>query len=155
MKVFLLKTVEGIGVSGEIKNVNDGYGKNFLIPKKLAVEYNQFTKNDLDNRIKKINEKIKVDVKKRTELSDQIESKKIYFYVKAKEDGSLYGSISPEEISKSLKKEGINISENQILIEKKIKELGTHNVQIKLSNTLKPMLRVRVVSEESKPKGLN
>lgn len=150
MKVFLLKTVDGIGASGEIKNVNDGYGKNFLIPNKMAVEYNDFTKKDLDNRLKKIKDHIKVETKKRTELSDQIESKKIYFYVKAKEDGSLYGSISAEEIAKSLKKEGINISENQVLIEKKIKELGTYNVQIKLSSTLKPMLKVRVVSEDLK-----
>ena len=146
MKIFLLKTVEGIGNNGEIKNIADGYAKNFLIPNKIAIEYNNLTKNDIDVRIKKLNQKIKVETKKRTELSDSIESTKLKFHVKSHDDGNLYGSIGAEEICEALKKENIIISKNQVLIKKSIKKVGSHFVLIKLSNTLQPELKINVIS---------
>ena len=152
MKIFLLKTVEGIGNYGDIKNISDGYAKNFLIPKKLAIEYNNLTKNDIDNRLKKLKEEIKIETKKRTELSDSIESTKLKFFVKSHDDGNLYGSIGAEEICEELKKQNINISKNQILIKKSIKKTGQHLIQIKLSNTLQPELKINVFSLEEKDK---
>jgi large subunit ribosomal protein L9 len=148
MKVFFLKSVEDYGNYGDIKDVSCGYARNFLIPKGFVVEYNKYTKFNLDGKKLKIDEKIKVDSKRRTVMSDLIEGTRISFDLKVHDGNKVYGSISVDDICSKLKESGVSISKNQVLIDKPLKTIGSHFIEIKLSNVLKPLLKVSIVKSK-------
>jgi large subunit ribosomal protein L9 len=143
MKVFLLKNIDGIGVSGEVKNVSDGYARNFLLPQKLAIEYTHLTASQIKNLVNTVESKKDLVVKKRTKLSDLIETAIVVIKSKA-HDGLLYGSVGESEIVQALKSMGISISKNQVVLDKPLKKTGSFSIMIKLSNNLKPFLKVKI-----------
>ena len=113
MEVILVKDVKNLGKAGEIRNVSDGYARNFLFPQSLAT---MATKKAVE-KIKKDSEKLKKEEKKNQkqiiELIKDIKTKKVI--IKAKEkDGKLFGSINAKIINKELKQQGIEIEENQV-----------------------------------------
>jgi large subunit ribosomal protein L9 len=148
MKVFFIKTIDGIGLSGEVKVVSDGYARNFLIPTGKVIEITNLTEEDIKNRFNQSKEKIIKVEKKRSALSDSIEELKMIMAVKVHDDGRLYGSIGAQDIVDELFKNGINISKNQVVLEKPIKKIGTYNVTIKLSSSLKPELKIKITAEK-------
>jgi large subunit ribosomal protein L9 len=145
MKVFFLKSVDGCGNYGDIKEISCGYAKNFLIPNGFVVGYNKYTKYNLDNKKSKIDEKIKVDSKRRTAMSDLIEGMKLSFNLKVHDENRVYGSVSADDICNKLKESGVSVSKNQVLIDKPLKTIGNHFVAIKLSNVLRPSLKISIV----------
>lgn len=144
MKVLFLKNVEGVGKEGEVRQVADGYAKNFLLPRGFVLEYSEQIKNFIDMRNIKKN-KI---VKKTSKLFDKIKETVLSIKVSVHgESGELYGSIKEHCIVDSLAKNfQIFISENQIILEKPIKKIGTYFVPIKLSNSLQPTLKIKVIT---------
>lgn len=143
MKVFIIKDCVA-GKKNEMVNVADGYAMNFLIPNSFAIPCTNLNEKEIQNRLKNKEEKTKNDDKKKTALSTQIEKEVISFEVKSHDDGVLYGSISANEISDAITKKGISVSKSQVLLEKPIKKTGTYLVGIKLSNSLKPNIKVKV-----------
>jgi large subunit ribosomal protein L9 len=146
MKIFLLKNVANVGKSGEVKDVSDGFARNFILPRKLGVECTDFTQAKFNSLIAQVKEKETVSAKRRTDLSDAIETAKIVIKTKS-HDGILYGSVAEIDILNELKRSGISISKNQIILDKPIKKVGSYSVPIRLSSTLLPMLKVKVESE--------
>lgn len=148
MKVILLQDVKSLGKKGEIVNVNDGYARNFVLPKKLGVEANNKNLNDL--KLQKNNEaKIaqeNLDAAKA--LAEELKAGKIEVSIKVGEGGKTFGSVSSKEIAAEVKKQmNLDIDKKKIQLKDAIKTLGTHNVPVKLHPKVTAELKV-VVTEE-------
>ena len=133
MKVILLEDVKSLGKKGEIVNVNDGYARNFILPKKLGLEATSKNLNDLKLQ-KQNDEKVaqeKLDAAKA--LAEEIKEKSITVKIQAGVEGKVFGSISSKEIATEAKKQlNMDIDKKKIVIPDAIKSLGTYNVNIKV-----------------------
>lgn len=146
MKVFLHKDIEKVGMAGEIIKVSDGYARNFLFPKQLAVEITTHNAALYEGKVKQVEHRKEVVATKTSMLAERIGSMNITLKHKMHDDGKLYGAISASEIVDELAKEGINITKNQVLFDKSIKKKGTFSATIKLTSRLKPKIKITVVS---------
>ena len=148
MKIILLQDVKALGKKGEIVNVNDGYARNFILPKKLGLEATGKNLNDL--KLQKANEEkvaqqILDDAK---ELGKKIETGKVELAIKIGEGGRAFGSVSSKEIAVAVKDQmGYDIDKKKIQLKDAIKTLGTHTVPIKLHPKVTVELKV-IVTEE-------
>ena len=128
MKIILTTNVKKLGKVGELVNVKDGYARNFLLPKKMALRKN---KKNLDY-YEKIKEEIKLDEEKKLDHAKETISKikklKIEFKKEADEKGQLYGAISKKEIINFLKDNEIKIHSDDIIINQQIRSLGEHEI---------------------------
>lgn len=145
MKVILLEDVKSLGKKGEIVNVNDGYARNFILPKKLGLEATSKNLNDLKLQ-KQNDEKVaqeKLDAAKA--LAEEIKEKSITVKIQAGVEGRVFGSISSKEIALEAKKQlNMDIDKKKIVIPDQIKSLGTYNVNIKLHKDVTATLTVKV-----------
>ena len=145
MKVILLDDVKSLGKKGEIVNVNDGYARNFILPKKLGLEATSKNLNDLKLQ-KQNDEKVaqeKLDAAKA--LAEEIKEKSITVKIQAGVEGKVFGSISSKEIATEAKKQlNMDIDKKKIVIPDAIKSLGTYNVNIKLHKDVTATLTVKV-----------
>lgn len=145
MKVILLENVKSLGKKGEIVNVNDGYARNFILPKKLGLEATSKNLNDLKLQ-KQNDEKVaqeKLDAAKA--LAEEIKEKSITVKIQAGVEGKVFGSISSKEIATEAKKQlNMDIDKKKIVIPDAIKSLGTYNVNIKLHKDVTATLTVKV-----------
>ncbi len=149
MKVILLENVKSLGKRGEIVNVNDGYARNFILPKKLGVEATGKNLNDL--KLQKNNEKKvaqeNLDVAK--ELAAELSAGKVELAIKVGEGGRTFGSVSSKEIAVAVKDQmQLDIDKKKIQLKESIKSLGTHIVTVKLHPEVSAELKV-VVKEEA------
>ena len=145
MKVILLEDVKSLGKKGEIVNVNDGYARNFILPKKLGLEATSKNLNDLKLQ-KQNDEKVaqeKLDAAKA--LAEEIKEKSITVKIQAGVEGKVFGSISSKEIATEAKKQlNMDIDKKKIVIPDAIKSLGTYNVNIKIHKDGTATLIVKV-----------
>ena len=148
MKVILLQDVRALGKAGEIVKVNDGYARNFILPKKLGLEANSKNLNDL--KLQKANEE-KVAAKHLAaakELAAELKDKEIVLSLKLGEGGKTFGSISSKEIAEAAKEQlGYDIDKKKIQLKESIKSLGVHNVVLKLHPKVTAELKVKVTEE--------
>ena len=148
MKVILLDNVKGVGKKDEVINASDGYARNFLFPKKLAVEANNENMSKLKQ--KKQSEQYKKDVEKdeAQKTAKKLEDIILTIKVKAGENGKIFGGVTSKEISEELKKQNkIEIDKKKFVLAENIKNLGTFNVSVKLYEGVTGSLKVKVVSE--------
>ena len=148
MKVILLENIKGVGKKDEVINASDGYARNFLFPKKLAVEANNENMSKL--KAKKQSEQYKKDVDKENaqKLSEQLDKLTLTIKVKAGENGKIFGGVTSKEISEELKKQyKIDIDKKKIVLAENIKNIGSFNISIKLYEGVTGKLGVKVVSE--------
>ena len=148
MKVILLENIKGVGKKDEIINANDGYARNFLFPKKLAVEAN---KGNLANlKSKQDSNKFKRDTEKAEaeEIAKKINDIVLKIKVKAGENGKIFGGVTAKEISENLKFQyKIEIDKKKIALKETIKLIGTTNVDIKLFEGVIAKLKVSTIEE--------
>ena len=148
MQVILLQDVKSLGKKGEIVNVNDGYARNFILPKKLGIEANGKNLNDL--KLQKANEEkvaqqLLDDAK---ELAKKIEAGKVELQIKIGEGGRAFGAVSSKEISGAVKEQmGYDVDKKKIQLKDSIKTLGTHDVAVKLHPKVTASLKV-IVTEQ-------
>ena len=145
MKVILLQDVKALGKKGQIVNVNDGYARNFILPKKLGIEANGKNLNDL--KLHNANEEklAKEALEAAKELAKNIEAGKIEVTIKTGEGGRTFGSISTKEIAAEVKNQmGYEIDKKKIQMKDAIKTLGTHIVPVKLHTKVTAELKVVV-----------
>lgn len=145
MKVILLEDVKGVGKKDQVIDANDGYAKNFLLPKKKAILADKNNLTRMDN-IKKIE-----DAKKQEEyenavaLGKEIESKNLIVKAKLGENGKLFGTVTNKEIALALKEqEGITVEKKKITLSTPIKMLGEREVEIKLHPKVTVKLKVTI-----------
>ena len=147
MKVFLRKDIEKVGMAGEIVKVEDGFARNYLLPKKLAVE---ITKNNVkfyEKSEKSVEDRKEVIATKTSMLAERIKSLKLTVKRKMHDDGKLYGAINPVEIVDLLAKHNISIAKNQVKFDKSIKNKGNFEITIKLTTRLQPRVKIAIVPE--------
>ena len=148
MKVILKEDVRNIGTMGQIVDVADGYARNFLVPKGLAVDANVKNIRALEHARKTIQEKAKKIKGQAQELSDKIANMTIMIKAKSGEEGKLFGSVTSMDIAEQMKNQGIDIDKKKIVIEEPIKRLGSYSVGIKLHSDVITQVTLQVVAEE-------
>ena len=149
MKVILLQDVKSLGKKGEIVNVNDGYARNFILPKKLGLEANGKNMNDL--MLQKNNEAkvAKEHLEAAKELAKQLEAGKVEVAIKVGEGGKVFGSVSNKEITAEVKKQlGLEIDKKKVQLKDALKTLGTHKVPVKLHPEVTAEVTVEVKEEK-------
>ncbi|NLX61644.1 MAG: 50S ribosomal protein L9 [Tissierellia bacterium] len=148
MKVILLKDVKGLGKAGDLVNAKDGYARNFLIPKGLAVEATKSNLSKWEKEMELKREKERQEYEEALKLKEKIESITIEIKSKAGEGGKLFGSITSNDIAKELKKQhNIDIDKRKIEMKDNIKSLGTKDVLIRVYTELTATLKVKVIEE--------
>lgn len=148
MKVILLDNIKGVGKKDEIINASDGYARNFLFPKKLAVEANNENLNKL--KAKKQSEQYKKDVDKAKaeEIAKKIDDITLSIKVKAGENGKIFGGVTAKEIAEELNKQyKIDIDKKKIVLNENIKNIGSFDISIKLYEGVTGKLKVKTVTE--------
>lgn len=146
MKVILLNDVPKLGKKGEVKDVADGYGRNFLIARGLAVMDTNASKKILDEQKKKEEELDAQRRKEANELKDILANKTLEFKVKAS-NGRVSGSVSGKQIEEALKKENIIIDKRKIKDSSPLNELGTYDVKIEIYKDIVGTIKVKLVEE--------
>ncbi|QCX33618.1 50S ribosomal protein L9 [Caloramator sp. E03] len=148
MKVILKQDVKGLGKKGDIVNASDGYARNFLFPKNLAMEATEGTIKDY--QIKKESEakkKLK-ELQEAQELAKKISQLTLTLKVKAGENGKLFGSITSKDISEALKNQyGYQIDKKKIVLNEAIKVAGSYDVEVKIYPEVSAKLKVTIVQD--------
>ncbi len=147
MKVYLTQNVPKVGMAGEIINVSDGYGANYLLPRKLGVQLTPANEAFYKNKVVKVEHRKEAIETETSMTAEKIKATEIKLKHKIHDDGKLYGAVSQHEIVDALQAKGITVSKSQVVFDKSIKKTGTHTVTIKLSSRLQPQLTVKVVGE--------
>lgn len=147
MQIILLEDVKALGKKGQIVNVNDGYARNFILPKKLGVEANGKNMNDL--KLQKANEeKIKKEqLAQAQELAKQVEAAVVNVTIKSGEGGKTFGSVSTKEIAAAAEKSGLKLDKKKMMLDEPIRSLGTHIIQVKLHKDVTAKLTVKVTEQ--------
>ena len=147
MKVILREDVKNLGLMGEVVNVSDGYARNFLFPKKFAVEANTKNIKEFEHNKKVITDKaakLKESVKS---VADKLSSLSLTIKAKTGEDDKLFGSVTNMNIAEALASEGYDIDKKKIIMDEPIKRTGEYSVTIKLHPELSAEVKVHVVQE--------
>ena len=152
MKVILLQDVENLGKKNDVKNVADGYARNFLFPKKLAILATKKAIEDLEKQKELETQQAEEELKKTEETVAQIEGLEFEVVEKIDESGKLYGSINEVRIAKILKDKGFEIKKKQIKIPQPIKETGEFPVTILFDHGLEAEIKLIVMEEPSSAK---
>lgn len=147
IKVFLRKDVEKIGMMGEIIKVQEGFARNYLIPRGIAYEVTEHNEGFFNKREHVIENRKEVINNQTSMLAEKIGAIELVLARKIHDDGKLYGSISTGEIATGLEQKGFKVSKSQVIINKSIKTKGTYEVTIKLSSRLQPKIKVTIVPE--------
>lgn len=145
MKVILLQDVKSLGKKGEIVSVNDGYARNFILPKKLGVEANNKNMNDLKLQKQNQEKVAQENLDAAKELAAKLEQGKVELSIKTGEGGRTFGSVSSKEIAQAVKEQmGYDIDKKKIQIKEAIKTPGMHLVPVKLHQKVTAELKVHV-----------
>lgn len=148
MKVILLQDIKNVGKKDEIINANDGYARNFLFPKKLAIEASKENLIKLQDKKNSQMHKKNLEIEEFKKQAKKIEEVTLQIKVKAGENGKIFGGVSAKEIAQELSKEyKIEVDKKKIDLKETIKTLGVHNVEIKLFEGVVGKLRIDVISE--------
>lgn len=148
MKIILLQNVKDLGEKFEVKEVKDGFARNFLIPKGLAKLATKKNLKWLENRKEAETKKAEEELKTAQEKAETIDGQEIVISVKAGEDNQLFESITPQKISEKLKELGFKVKKDQIVMEESIKELGEFPVKINFRHNLEVGIRLIITPEE-------
>jgi len=147
MKVILLDNIKGVGKKDEVINASDGYARNFLFPKKLAVEANAENMSKLKNKQDSVQHKKDVEKEKAEEIAKKFKDITVTIKVKAGDNGRIFGGVTSKEISECLKQQfKIDVDKKKIVLNDTIKNLGVFNVSVKLFEGVVGNLKVNVVN---------
>jgi large subunit ribosomal protein L9 len=151
MKVVLLENLPGKGKAGEIKEVNKGYAKNFLLPRGLALVATPAVIKQVESRLEKEKLEESIDREKLVELAQQIEGKEIRLKARLGAGERLFGSITAADVAEELSRAiGSVIDKKKIDIEKPFRQTGSYEVAVKLASDIKPKITVVIEEEEVK-----
>lgn len=148
MKVILLENVKGVGKKDEIINANDGYARNFLFPKNLAIEANSTNLSKLKSKQDSASFKKSEEKKNAEEMKEKLSKIVLKINVKAGENGKIFGGVTAKEISEQLKKQyNYNIDKKKIDIKETIKTIGMFTIDLKLFEGVVGKLKIHVIGE--------
>ncbi len=148
MDIILMENVKGLGNIGDVVSVKPGYSRNYLIPKGLAVEASQRNLKELEHHRRQLAHKAEKLSKEAADIKKRIEALKCVFSLRASEEGKLFGSVTSMEIESAMAEQGVEIDRRKIQLDKPIKTLGEHEVDIKLNAGVNATLKVKVLNTD-------
>jgi large subunit ribosomal protein L9 len=147
MKVILKQDIKGVGKKDQIVNAADGYARNYLFPKNLAVPADTGNMNNLKAKNESIAYRKGEDLKEAKEIAERLKKITLKFKVKAGENGKLFGGVTAKEISEELKKQyNIEVDKKKILLSETIKNAGVTKVELKLNEGVMASVSVMVTA---------
>ena len=147
MTVILLADVKGSGKKGDIINCSDGYARNFLLPRKLAVEATSGNLTELNNHKASVEHKRAVNRENSAELKKRLESSKIVIEAKCGDNGKLFGAVTSMDIEKAIKKQvGIEVEKRKIVLPDTIKATGEYEITVKLFEDISAKVKAEIKS---------
>ncbi|MDE7435797.1 MAG: 50S ribosomal protein L9 [Lachnospiraceae bacterium] len=148
MKIILLADVKSLGKKGEVVTVSDAYARNQLIPKKLGVEANNKTLNDLKLQNKHADKVAEENYQAALQLADSLKDKSVTVKMKAGEGGRTFGSVSTKEIAHAAAEQlGLELDKKKMQLKEAIKSFGMYEVPIKIHPKVTAVLTVKVTEE--------
>lgn len=145
MKVILLQSVPGLGQADEVKTVADGYAKNFLFTKNLAVPASQDRLDDMAARQRKKRADQEKDLQRQQSLAGKLDGWELEIREKVNKNGSLYAAVGPSSVAEALQAAGFNINKKQIVM-KPIKEVGEYEIKLKFAHGLEADVSLAVLA---------
>jgi large subunit ribosomal protein L9 len=146
MKVILLEDIKGLGKKGELVNASDGYARNFLFPKKMAIEATSGNLKTLEQQNEALNLKKQQELDKAKALGDKIQKMTVEITTKAGDNGRLFGSVTSKEICEGLQKQhGIKLDKRKVVLPEPIKELGMKQLDVKIYPGVTAKLNVNII----------
>ena len=150
MKVILLEDIKGVGTKGSVYNAAEGYARNYLLPRKLAIEANKNNMNELELKRKAESGRAQKELESAEKLGKALNDVSVTVYVKAGENGRLFGSVTNREIAQSLyEQENISLDKKKIVLTETIKTTGLYHVDVKLHANITAKLAIQVASADS------
>ncbi len=145
MKVILLQDVKSLGKKDAIVEVSDGYGQNYLLPRKLAVAATAGNMNEVKQRKDSLDNKAKRELAAAKEYADKLNEKVVSINAKVGENGKLFGAISNKDIQDAIKAQyGLDVDKKKIVLNDPIKNVGSYDVEIKLYTGVSAKIVVKV-----------
>ena len=149
MKVILVKDVENLGKKYDVKEVKNGYGRNFLLPQKLAKAATKKALKWLEDQKEIINKEAEEELKMAQELASNLDGVEVAINVKIGEEGQLFESINNQKIAEKLKEMGFELKKSQIKLTEPIKELGEFPIKVGLEHNLEVEISLIITGEKS------
>jgi large subunit ribosomal protein L9 len=147
MKVILLQNVRGLGSTGQTVNVKDGFARNFLMPRKLAVAATASSARQLEHQKRMIEGRLLQEKKKAQLDAEKLASYSCTISRMVGEEDKLFGSVTTRDIAQALQAEGFDVEHTQVVLEEPIKQLGVYHVAVKLPQAVEAKVKVWVVSK--------
>jgi large subunit ribosomal protein L9 len=148
MKVVLTQDVKDLGKKGELVNASDGYARNFLFPRKLAVEATTGKLKEIEDKKASEKNRKEKELSSAKELADKLSKLEIVFRTKAGENGKLFGSITAKDVAEAIKAQHkIEVDKKKVVLHDAIKALGTYQVEIKVYPEVSAKISVKVIEQ--------
>ncbi len=148
MKVILLQDIKNVGRKEQIIEANDGYARNYLFPKKLAIEASKDNMLKLQAKRTSEENKKKAEIEANREIAKKIEKMELQIKVKAGENGKIFGGITAKEIAEELKKQyKFEVDKKKVVLKETIKNLGRFTVEIKFGDGINAKLALNIQGE--------
>jgi|MudIll2142460700_1097286.scaffolds.fasta_scaffold128057_2 large subunit ribosomal protein L9 len=148
MQVILREDIEKLGKIGDLVKVKDGFGRNYLIPLKKAIEATPKNVNAMEHARKMVSDRLRKLKKEAAADAENIKALALTIRAKAGEEGKLFGSVTSMDIADAAKAQGVTIDKRKIHLEEPIKRLGEFTVPVKLHTDVMVDLKITVVAEE-------
>ncbi len=147
MKVILQKDIPNLGEAGDVKDVAEGYARNYLLPKKLVIPYNESSAKAIEHQKKLVKIKKEKRKKEGQKLVEALSNVALTIGAQVGEEDKLFGSVTAIDIAQKLVEMGFAIDKRKIILPEPIKKAGEHEVKIKLEEGLSATIKVNVVKE--------
>ncbi|WP_420614591.1 50S ribosomal protein L9 [Candidatus Palauibacter sp.] len=148
VEVILRKDVADLGLAGEMVNVRPGYARNYLIPQGIALVATEGNRRRFEEERRQVEQSAEREREAAQELAGELEGREVSFVRRASESGRLFGSVTAADLADELEKEGVDVDRRAIRLEDPIKDLGEHEVPVRVHMDIVPTLKVSVVAEE-------
>lgn len=151
MKVILMQDIKSVGKKGQIIDASDGYARNYLLPKKMAVVANAVNLNELKTKQEANKYRKDMSLANAKELSEKMKDFELTFKIKAGDNGKTFGSVTSKDIAEELKKKYyVEVDKKKVMLSDAIKTLGVYNIEIKLYEGVSGIIKVSVLEQEAK-----
>jgi len=149
MKVILLEDVKGTGKKGQVVNASDGHARNFLFPRKLAIEATDANMANLNAQQKKAEHKLSQEVKAAQELAEKLQAKPVIIKAKVGDKGRMFGSISNKEVAEAITSQlGVQVDKKKIVLTEPVKAVGMYTATAKLHVQVSAKVEFEVAAAE-------
>lgn len=150
MKVILLKDVKGQGNKNDIIEVNDGYARNFLIKKGLAIEATATAVNEVNQKKASDARRKMIEEQEARELAKKLNGMTVTVGVRCGESGKVFGSVTPKEIAEEFERQGYSIDKKKIVLKDTIKNVGLYEAEIKVYANISTKVKIEVINSNEK-----